>query len=95
MNKRVFMKIAPIVAIVTMSSCTKERVIENPVFERGSTTFITRTVELEDGSEAIFTVPSYQTDGMWLGNKVAVEYHEGGLGLEYVSIKGVFDLGPK
>ena len=48
MNKRGFMMIAPIVAIVTMSSCTKERVIENPVFERGSTTFITRTVELED-----------------------------------------------
>ena len=55
----------------------------------------TCTVELEDGSEATFTVPSYQTDGMWLGNKVAVEYHEGGLGLDYAAIRTVPDLGPK
>ena len=53
------------------------------------------TVELANGLELSFKVPFRQTDGMWLGNKVAVEYHEGGLGLEYVSIKGVFDLGPK
>ena len=48
MDKRIFMMIAPIVAIMAMSGCTKERVIENPVFERGSTTFVTRTVELND-----------------------------------------------
>ena len=55
----------------------------------------TCTVELEDGSEAIFTVPSYQTDGMWGGNNIAVEYHEGGLGLDYAAIRTVPDLEPR
>lgn len=48
MNKSMFQMIAPIVAIVILGSCTRERVIEYPVFERGNGNFATRTVELNE-----------------------------------------------
>lgn len=48
MSKRMFQLIAPIVAIVTLGGCTKERIIENPAFERGNKNFTTRIVELNE-----------------------------------------------
>lgn len=45
--------IVSVVAISTMSSCDKKRVIENPVFEKGSKNFITRTVELNNESTVL------------------------------------------
>ena len=83
MSKRMFQKIAPIVAIVILGSCTRERVIEYPVFERGNINFATSKVELH-GESTVLGIRRGCSSGWSLSEKTHLEAD----GKHYALIEG-------
>lgn len=48
-------------------------------------------VILKDGRNGVFHASLYEDDEIYVGKKIVLQYREGGLGLEYVQIGGMYE----